>query len=86
MLTNCEKTNGDVIFRSDQYIQLGCDLRELSRLEKALASVVDFENSELLFTAEVSITYMDSDASDALINWASGLPDGLYLFSQPCDN
>jgi len=31
----------------------------------------------VLFTAEVSITYMDVGAADALINWASNLPEGI---------
>jgi tRNA wybutosine-synthesizing protein 4 len=33
----------------------------------------------VLFTAEVSITYMDVGAADALINWAAKLPKGTYI-------
>jgi tRNA wybutosine-synthesizing protein 4 len=82
LFTNYQQSTGDVLFHSDQYLQLGCDLRDLPRLEKALAGVVDFENSHFLFTAEVSITYMGSQESDALIKWASGLPQGLRLLSK----
>lgn len=44
MLTNVEVSEGDVLFRSEQYIQLGCDLRDLTVLHQVLASVVDIEN------------------------------------------
>ena len=33
-------------------------------------------NAALLFTAEVSLAYMDQDAVDALIAWTATLPDG----------
>lgn len=57
-------------------MQLGVDLRNLSHLGQVLASVIDIDNSTILFTAEVSITYMSLDTSDALIKWASILPEG----------
>lgn len=77
MLTNVEHSTGDALLRSDQYLQIGCDLRDVAHLEEVLASVIDFKNSVVLFTAEVSITYMDVQAADALIKWTSTLPEGL---------
>lgn len=74
-LTNIEKQTGDMLLRSDQYLQVGCDLRDLPRLEQILASIIDLQNSVILFTAEVSITYMNVEAADALIQWASTLPE-----------
>jgi tRNA wybutosine-synthesizing protein 4 len=68
---------GNVLLRSDQYLQVGCDLRELSELSAVLASAVDIEKCLILCTAEVSITYMTVEAADHLINWASKLPDGM---------
>ncbi len=44
MLTNIEIGDVDVLFRSDQYIQVSCDLRDLTSLNRALATVIDFEN------------------------------------------
>jgi tRNA wybutosine-synthesizing protein 4 len=80
MLTNVEQfQTGDVLLRSDQYVQLGCDLRELDRLNDTLSRVIDIETSTIIFVAEVSITYMDIQASDALIQWASGLSEGNKL-------
>ena len=78
MLTNLSiPESGKVLLRSDQYLQMGCDLRDVSELSSVLASAVDLEKCLILFTAEVSITYMDVEASDALIKWASKLPDGM---------
>lgn len=76
-MTNVDYSSmGDILFRSDQYLQLGCDLRNLPQLEETLASVIDLQNCSILFTAEVSITYMNLKTADALINWASTLPKG----------
>jgi tRNA wybutosine-synthesizing protein 4 len=79
-LTNMEELReGDVLLRSDQYLQLGCDLRDLDRLNQALESAVDIKNCLVLLTAEVSITYMNVEAADALIKWAGRLPEGKNL-------
>ncbi|KAI0137534.1 leucine carboxyl methyltransferase [Xylariales sp. AK1849] len=62
-----------VLLQSDQYIQIGCDLRELGRIEQSLSKVVSILDSEFMFIAEVSITYMETKAADAVIKWASTL-------------
>ena len=71
---------GPILLRSDQYIQLGCDLRDLEGLRQSLALAVDIDNSVVLFTAEVSITYMNAEAADSLIQWASILAEGTIIF------
>ena len=76
LLSNIDVSDGNVLLRSDQYLQLGCDLRDLQALGQVLASIVDIENCLILLTAEVSITYMDVESADALIQWAGKLPDG----------
>jgi tRNA wybutosine-synthesizing protein 4 len=78
-LTDMEMLEDDVLLRSDQYLQIGCDLRDLKLLKQVLASAVDIENCLVLLTAEVSITYMNVEAADALIHWAAKLPDGKNL-------
>jgi tRNA wybutosine-synthesizing protein 4 len=77
MLTNliCLEDNF-LLLQSDLYLQIGCDLRELSNLSSALGSATDLKSSLVLCVAEVSITYMDVEAADALIRWVGGLPDG----------
>lgn len=44
MLSNVEVSEGDVLFKSDQYVQLGCDLRNLAALQNTLSRVADIEN------------------------------------------
>lgn len=66
-----------VVFDSDQYAQIGCDLRELTTLRKGLeATVGNFEECEFIFVAEVSITYMEREGADQVISWASGIGNG----------
>ncbi len=89
MLTDIQvPLEGDVLLRSNEYLQLGCDLRDLTSLERLVSSAVELQNSLVLLTAEVSITYMDVEAADALIRWAGTLPDGegtLHKVSPPTD-
>jgi tRNA wybutosine-synthesizing protein 4 len=61
------------MLRSDNYVQIGCDLRQLAAIRETLAAIVDIQSCAFLFVAEVSITYMEREAADALIKWASGL-------------
>lgn len=83
MLTNIKNLDGDVLLHSDQYVQLGCDLRDLNHLRKLLDSVIDVENCLILFVAEVSITYMDVESADALIAWLGTIDHGT-LMRFPC--
>ncbi|KIV93932.1 hypothetical protein, variant 1 [Exophiala mesophila] len=69
-------TEGGVLLDSNEYAALGCDLRNLKRFGRLLNEVADIENCLVLCVAEVSITYMSVDDSDALIAWTSSLsPD-----------
>lgn len=78
MLSNVRfPESGRVLLQSDQYLQVGCDLRELSELSAVLTSAVDIEKCLILCTAEVSITYMKVEAADALVKWTSELLDGM---------
>lgn len=80
MFTNMEiLQSGDVLLRSDEYLQIGCDLRDIDHLNTTLRSELDVENCSVLFVAEVSITYMDFQFADNLILWASTLPTGEFV-------
>ncbi|CAL8578501.1 tRNA methyltransferase ppm2, variant 3 [Xanthoria parietina] len=59
-----------ILIRSNRYVGVGCDLRDIARLSKALEEELQIGNCLVLCSAEVSITYMDVDAADALITWA----------------
>lgn len=68
-----------VVFQSDQYVQIGCNLRDLKTLRQGLDRVLgDFAQCEFIFVAEVSITYMEREGADEVIRWASTLGDGEY--------
>ena len=72
----CRSEQPDLFLQSEEYVQIGCDLRELARIQQALAQVVDIATSEFIFVAEVSITYMETKGADAVIEWAAGLGQG----------
>ena len=57
--------------RSKNYLAIGCDLADVARLDMLLAIEAQMSNCLVLCTAEVSITYMDTNAADALIRWAA---------------
>lgn len=63
-----------VNLQTARYVALSCDLRCLSAFREALDSLFILVNTIFLFTAEVSITYMDQTSADNLIEWASKLP------------
>jgi hypothetical protein len=77
--TKLRSSQPPVYLRSEQYIAIGCDLRDLAALEKTLRIELDIASSSVLFVAEVSATYMPVADSDALIRWASTLEDGMFL-------
>ncbi|KAK2032150.1 leucine carboxyl methyltransferase [Colletotrichum zoysiae] len=60
-----------VVLKSQRYCQVGCDLRQLATLQSSLDALFDIPNTEFLFVAEVSITYMDTEGADGVISWAS---------------
>lgn len=83
-LTDCGRSElPDLFLRSKEYVQIGCDLRELARIQEALARVVDMATSEFVFVAEVSITYMETKGADAVIQWAAGLGQGQCTRARP---
>ncbi len=74
-------TEDHLMFQSNQYVQIGCDLRDLPDIERSLSTVVSLPDSEFLFVAEVSITYMETEAADSVIRWASKLGPGKLSYS-----
>ena len=60
--------------RSEHYLAIGCDLADITNFDMLLASHVQLSSCLVLCTAEVSVTYMDTNTADAIIGWA-GLHD-----------
>jgi|TARA_R110002003_G_scaffold96_11_gene7485 tRNA wybutosine-synthesizing protein 4 len=77
--TSPRSSKPPVYLRSDRYIAIGCDLRDLQVLETTLRAELNVPSSAVLFVAEVSATYMPVADSDALIRWASSLENGESL-------
>lgn len=75
--TNIRSSEKPVYLRSDKYMGLGCDLRDLDALKRILDAELGLSSSSVLFIAEVSITYMPLTDSSALIHWASKFDDGM---------
>lgn len=75
--TLSDKGKDGLLLRSTKYCQLGCDLRQLDRLRALLESVVSLSECAVLFVAEVSITYMDTQYADSLIEWGSTVGRGM---------
>ena len=71
-------SNG-VYLRSPHYLALGCDLSNTDDLRGRLAGEIDHASCMILCVAEVSITYMNTVAADALIKWASHMNDGTWF-------
>jgi tRNA wybutosine-synthesizing protein 4 len=62
--------------RSEQYFAIGCDLKNLKKLDDVLKTEVLPTECSILFLAEVSLTYMDVKSANAVLDWASKLNNG----------
>ncbi|KAF2855838.1 Clavaminate synthase-like protein [Plenodomus tracheiphilus IPT5] len=76
--TQLRSSEPPVYLRSDQYIAIGCDLKDLNTLERVLRAEFDASETSYLFVAEVSVTYMPVKDANALISWASTLDDARF--------
>ena len=79
LLTFDDEASSDsgVVFDSNEYAAVGCDLRNIRRLDRLLRSLTSLEDCLILCVAEVSITYMLPDAADAIIAWSARLSPGM---------
>ena len=67
--------------RSKHYVAIGCDLKNLTKLDDVLRAEVLPSECAVLFLAEVSLTYMDVKSANAVVSWASRLNNGQ---NNPC--
>jgi tRNA wybutosine-synthesizing protein 4 len=67
------KETAGLLLNSDEYVAIGCDLRNVKRLDRLVKCVLPVEESTVLCIAEVSIAYMHPDDADAIISWSSTL-------------
>lgn len=69
--TGLRSAEAPVRIRSERYMAIGCDLRDLQLLERTLRAELDIPTSSILFVAEVSVTYMPLVDANKLIQWAN---------------
>ncbi|EXJ72975.1 uncharacterized protein A1O5_04124 [Cladophialophora psammophila CBS 110553] len=83
--STCVGSDPSVLIDSEEYAAIGCDLRNLQRLERLLRSVVSVEGSSVLCIAEDSTSFMPVGAADTLISWCSRLSkDVTFCLLEPC--
>lgn len=81
--TRLRSAKAPVRVQSDQYMAIGCDLRDLDLLERTLRAELDIRNSSILFVAEVSVTYMPLTDANKLIQWANAFENGMSMSFVP---
>lgn len=75
-VTDNVASESGILLDSDKYSILGCDLRNPKKVGRIIKSLLDIEDCVVLCVAEVSITYMAAEDSDAVLAWSSTLsPD-----------
>lgn len=79
LLPKLTKTNNEtgLLGSSDPYVAIGCDLYNLDLLRHILQDHLRIEDASvaILFVAEVSLAYMDREASQTVLEWAASLSD-----------
>lgn len=62
--------------QSPHYVALGCDLANTDAVFDTSSAVIDNAKCMVLCVAEVSVTYMNTEAADSLIKCTSQFDDG----------
>lgn len=73
-----QPADSTIIAKSNHYLAVGCDLRELDKLDLVLRSEFDMANTSILFTAEVSVAYLTLEAANAVFTWTATFDDALF--------
>jgi len=79
LLPKLTRTNSEsgVLGSSDPYVAIGCDLYDVAKLNKILQDHLRIQDSSVavLLVAEVSVAYMEKEATQKVLEWAAGLQD-----------
>lgn len=71
-----EAKHNNVVFNSEQYGIIGCDLKNLKTLRRAVRTIVDIKSAIVLCVSEVALAYMATEDADAVLSWCSILSKG----------
>ncbi|OAP57955.1 hypothetical protein AYL99_07045 [Fonsecaea erecta] len=83
--SSCTSSEPSVLLDSEEYAAIGCDMRNLRRLERLLKSIVNLDECSFLCIAEDSTSFMPVSAADSLIAWCSRLSkDVTFCLLEPC--
>lgn len=79
LLNDVEKfpASSGLLLRSKHYIAVGCDLNTTAELDGICKMELDISRCLVLCTAEVSVTYMDTNSANKLIRWAASYKDSM---------
>jgi hypothetical protein len=58
------------------YCLIGCDLGDIDTVTRIFEDVIDVEECDILFVAEVSITYMPLNKANTLLSWTASYEHG----------
>jgi tRNA wybutosine-synthesizing protein 4 len=72
-------THDPILFKSTSYCAIAIDLGHIDTLRRIFTDLFSLESLDILFIAEVSITYMPLDAANCLLEWASSFENGEYI-------
>ena len=82
LLENFYRTSNEegVLGAGNPYLAVGCDLRDIELLRNTLQDAVEVEDDgvAILFVAEVSVAYMEAEASQAVLEWAASYSDARF--------
>ncbi|OAL25807.1 hypothetical protein AYO20_10362 [Fonsecaea nubica] len=82
---SCTGSDPCVLVDSEEYAAIGCDMRNLQRLERLLKSVINLDECSVLCIAEDSTSFMPVSAADTLISWCARLSkDVTFCLLEPC--
>ena len=68
----------DILLSSERYKAIACDLGDVRKLDRVMNETLNVDEYAILFTAEVSMTYMEAEAAQEVINWASKFSEGRF--------
>jgi tRNA wybutosine-synthesizing protein 4 len=77
-----EDETDPIVLRSPSYFAVGADLSDIAALSRIFTELIPVSDCDILFVAEVSITYMPVEKANELIQWASRFEHGMsWLFN-----
>jgi tRNA wybutosine-synthesizing protein 4 len=83
LTTQAVPNDGYTVLNTNEYVAVGCDLRDITGLDTTIESLTKPHGCLVLCVAEVSVIYMNATAADALIEWAARLSSGKSSYSSP---